>query len=67
MLRFPKRRTPWLTAWCLLFNTLLRLNKSSRLNGLAAAREEARKPPALPPTPLPPMPTISSSASATPA
>jgi len=25
MLRFPKRRTPWLTAWCLFFNTLLRL------------------------------------------
>jgi hypothetical protein len=23
MLRFPKRRTPWLTARCLFFNTLL--------------------------------------------
>jgi hypothetical protein len=22
MLRFPKRRTPWLTAWCLFLNTL---------------------------------------------
>jgi len=22
-LRFPKRRTPWLTAWCLFFYTLL--------------------------------------------
>jgi len=23
MLRFPKRRTPWLTAGCLFFNTLV--------------------------------------------
>jgi hypothetical protein len=25
MLRFPKRRTPWLTAWCLFFNTQIAL------------------------------------------
>jgi hypothetical protein len=24
MLRFPKRRTPWLTAWCLFLNTLVK-------------------------------------------
>jgi len=28
MLRFPNRRTPWLTAWCLFLNTLLIINSS---------------------------------------
>jgi uncharacterized repeat protein (TIGR03833 family) len=44
MLRFPKRRTPWLTARCLLFNTLdscygvvqgLKIGRREYMNGTA--------------------------------
>jgi hypothetical protein len=46
MLRFPKRRTPWLTAWCLFFNTLLEVVSQPRItpDGKAQTDSKAQQP-----------------------